>query len=342
MATPAQALNRLTEISLGFCFSQVLFTAIQLGLFEELAAGPAGTEELAQKLKIHPQGCRRLLAALRHLGLIESDDGRWRNSAIAEYLTSRSRYPFRALTMMGGPFYRMWEYAGDALREYSPRWQQALGTTAKETFAALYEDPARLRLFTELMNAFSLLQGQEVARRLDFKPYRCLMDVSGGPGGISTQIGVAYPHLKGIITDLPPVCKIAEEHIQANGLAGRFSAVAADLLEGPYPAGADVITLGYILHDWSDEKCRLILRNCFAALPAGGTLLIIEKVLNPDFSGTPHALAVDLNMLLVCESGARERTEAEYRSLLEEAGFRFGELIRLDSPLRDVIVTRKA
>ncbi len=339
---PTEALNRVTDIGLGFIFSQVLFTSIDLGLFDELGKGPLAGEELARKLSIHPEGCRRLLSVLRHLGLVESDDSKYRNSAVGDFLTSESPYPFRALSMWGTPFYHMWEFFADALREYSPRWQQALGTTAQETFAALYEDPVRLRRFTEMMNAYSILQGQEMARRLDFKPYRCLMDVAGGPGGISTQIGVAYPHLKGIIMDLPPVCRIAEEHVQVNGLAGRFTAVPADLLQGPYPTGADVITLGYVLHDWSDDGCRKILRNSSAALPAGGTLLVVEKVLNDDYSGTDFALMADLHMLLVCDPEARERTLPEYRSLLEEAGFRSVELVRFDSPLRDVIVARKA
>jgi hypothetical protein len=119
--------------------------------------------------------------------------------------------------MMGGAFYRMCEYLPDALREYSPRWQQALGTTAAETFAALYEDPVRLRRFTQLLDAFSILQGEEIA---------------------------------------------------AAGMTGRFTAVPADFFQGSYPAGADVITLEAILHDWSDESCRTILRHCFDALPS--------------------------------------------------------------------------
>ncbi len=339
--TPVQALNRLTKIGLGFIFSQVFLTALDLGVFEELGNGPATREELARKLNIHPEGCRRLLSVLQHLELVKSDGSQYGNSVVGDFLTSKSPYPFRGLSMWGAPFYHMWEFFADALREYSPRWQQALGTTAQETFAALYEDPVRLRRFTELMNAYSILQGQEMARRLDFRPYRRLLDVAGGPGGIAIQIGSAYPHLEGIIMDLPPVCRIAEEHIQAAGLAGRFRAAPADLSEGPYPAGADIITLGYILHDWSDESCRKILGNCFAALPAGGTLLVVEKVLNDDYSGTDFALMADLHMLLVCESGACERTLQQYRSLLEEAGFRSMELVRFESPLRDVMIARK-
>ncbi len=242
--------------------------------------------------------------------------------------------------MWGNPFYHMWEFLPDALREYSPRWQQAVGAKADQVFTALYEDPVRLKRFIELTNANSAPQGQEMAERFDFSPYQCVLDVAGGSGGMVISIGTRYPHLHGIVMDLPPVCDLATEIIRNNGLADRFTTAVADLFAGPYPAGSDVVILGYVLHDWSDEKCRIILRHCYDALPAGGVLLVSEKVLDNDFSGDRYALLLDLHMLLCCEPGARERSEADYRSLLEEAGFRDIEIVRLNAP-RDMIVARK-
>ena len=242
--------------------------------------------------------------------------------------------------MWGNPFYHMWEFLPDALREYGPRWQQALGAKPEEVFAALYEDPARLRRFIQLTNANSVPQGQLMAEKFDFTPYQCVLDVAGGAGGMSIAIAQRYAHLRGIVMDMPPVCTIAEEYIQGGGVANRFTTAVADLFAGPYPSGADVMTLGHILHDWSDEKCRTILKHCFDALPARGVLLVSEKVLNNDFSGDRYALLLDLHMLICAEPGARERSEAEYRSLLEEAGFRDIDFIRLEAP-RDMIIARK-
>jgi acetylserotonin N-methyltransferase len=242
--------------------------------------------------------------------------------------------------MWSDPFYHMWEFLPDALREYSPRWQQAVGATAEEVFGALYEDPKRLKAFTDMTNANSAPQGLEMADHFDFTPFQCVLDVAGGSGGMVISIGTRYPHLRGIIMDLPPVCEIAAENLKANGLADRFTTTVADLFAGPYPTGADVIVLGHILHDWSDEKCRAVLRHCYEALPAGGVLLVSEKVLNNDFTGDRFALLLDLHMLLCCEPGARERTEAEYLSLLSEANFSNIEIVRLEAP-RDMIVARK-
>ena len=87
--------------------------------------------------------------------------------------------------------------------------------------------------------------------------------------------------------DLPPVCAVANEAIEAAGLATRFRSEFADLFEGPYPAGADAIALSWVLHHWNDDNCRRILRHCHDALPVGGALLISESVLQNDGSGTP-------------------------------------------------------
>jgi O-methyltransferase domain/Dimerisation domain len=339
--TPLEALNRLTDIATGYTMTQALVAGCQLGVFDALSQRTATLEELASKTGVPALGCRRLLSALEEIGLVERENGGFRSSELGNYCSSKAPVNLAPLTGLASPFSYLWEFLQNAIRENSPQWIPATGASSADTFAAIYSDPAGLRRFCALMNAQSVIQGQEVAACFDFKPFRCVMDVAGGVGGISTQIGRRFPHIKGIITDLPPVCEVATEYIAAAGLTGRFTTVRADLLEGPYPRSADVITLGWILHDWSDDTCRTILRNCHQALPPEGALLIIEKVLNDDYSAPSRwAWAVDLMMQVCCEPGARERNEAEYGALLEESGFRLEKVIRMNAP-RDVVVARK-
>lgn len=190
------------------------------------------------------------------------------------------------------------------------------------------------------MDGLSIPQGQLIAECFDFNAHQCIMDVAGGPGGQAIQIGLKHPHLRGVIMDLEPVCVVARERIEANGLSSRFAAMAADLITGPYPPGADVLLLGHCLHDWSDDTCHKILSNCATALPAGGVLLISESVLNSDFSGRNSANLKDLIMLIANEPDARERSEEEYRSLLNATGFDVVNVMRLEAP-RDLLVARK-
>jgi hypothetical protein len=220
-------------------------------------AAPVTAEELGQRL--HPDGCRRLLDILMQSGLLDREQERYHPSDLGSFLTSASPVPLAALSLWAPLFYRMWAMLPEALQAHSPRWPQAMGTIAQETFTALYEDPLRVRRFCDLMTAYSTPIGQEIAACYDFTPYQCVLGGAGGCGALSQQIGLRYPHLPGIIMDLPPVCTVAIEPIAAHGLTGRFTTVAADLFLGPYPSGADVITLSWILHSWSDEHCRQIL-----------------------------------------------------------------------------------
>src|SRR5207244_4022828 len=157
------ALNRLNEIATGFLVSQSFFAACNLGLFEQLGQQAATAEELGRKLNVHPEGCRRLLVALTQIGLVEREEERYCNSELAGFLTRQSTVALEPLSVWGDLFYHMWEFLPDALREYGPRWQQAVGASADETFVALYENPERLRRFVQIMNAYSVPEGQAIA-----------------------------------------------------------------------------------------------------------------------------------------------------------------------------------
>lgn len=336
----AKALAQLMGVATGYWNSQVFFAACKLRIFEELSNKPLTAGELAEKTKIHPEGCLRLLAALRQLGMVEPEKEFWKNSELGAYCTSKSPFPMNSLTFFGEPLYHMWEFLPDALREYSPRWEQALGISGEDVFAAAYADPMRLRAFCDLTTLLGTPLGQAIAQMFDFSPYQCILDVGGGSGAIAIQVGLKFPHLRGIIMDLPPVCKVAEEFIQTSGLAERFTTHAGDFFTGPFPSGIDVILLSSVLHDWGEANCRKILRNCFHALAPDGVLLISEWVMNDDGSGKRYAVFTSLNALVACETGAVERNEREYRSLIEDAGFRMEDLIR-HAVMHDLLIARK-
>jgi N,N-dimethyltransferase/O-methyltransferase len=338
-AASARALSKLQAIAWGFVNAQAFASACELGLFDALASGPLSLDELAGRIGLQPRVTRRLLMLLASVDLVTRDGERFRNSELGAFCTSTAPVNLTKVSNLA-PFYHMFEHLTSALKDNGPQWQRALGASAQETFASLYADPVALRNFAALMNALSVPQGQLIADVYDFSKHTCLMDVAGGPGGQSIEIGLRHPHLRGIVTDLEPVCAVAREYIHAAGLDGRFTAVAADLIAGPYPTGADVILLGHILHDWSDETCHTILSHVARALPSGGTLLISESVLNADFSANNNALAKDLVMLIANESNARERSGDEYEKLLGASGFHVDQLVRLDAP-RDLIVATK-
>jgi acetylserotonin N-methyltransferase len=121
------------------------------------------------------------------------------------------------------------------------------------------------------------------------------------------------------VFDLPRVIEVAREQVKRSDVASRVDLIAGDFFSDELPA-ADLFAVGRILHDWSEEKIQKLLTKVYARLPAGGGLLIGEKLLTEDKTGPVPALMQSLNML-VCTEG-RERSLGEYRALLEAAGFR--------------------
>jgi acetylserotonin N-methyltransferase len=157
-----------------------------------------------------------------------------------------------------------------------------------------------------------------VAAAFDLGRFRRLADLGGATGHLAVAACRRYPGLRAVVFDLPGVLPLARELVAASGLGDRVELVTGDFFADPLPE-ADLYALGRILHDWAEDKVRLLLRAVHRRLPAGGALLIAEKLLDDDRAGPPWALLQSLNML-VCTEG-KERTLSEYEALLREAGF---------------------
>jgi acetylserotonin N-methyltransferase len=337
----ARMAQGVMQMITGFWASQVLFATHDLGVFQTLAEGPATADDLAARLGFKPEAGARLLAAAASVGLLARRGELFANSPMADAFLVKGHDGY-----MGGfvgharhDLYPLWAHLDDAVREGTPRWQQAFAARGVNPFEQMYADPDRLRDFLYAMQGGSLMAVEGLLGAYDFSEHRRLMDVGGALGTVSVAVAHRYPHLEAVTFDLPPVVPHAEEYIRAQGLEGRVRAEAGDMFE-QLPGGADVIHLSWILHDWSDEQCVTILTRCREALEPGGTLLIGEMLIDdgPDAPAFPHLMS--LNML-VATDGGRERTEAEYRRLIDAAGL---EPVRAErfGGIRDLVVARKA
>ena len=337
---PIHALERLNEIAFSFYTAGAFAAASNLKLFDCLADGPHEASTVANMLNVHPEPCRRLLVAMQQLGLVEQEKGKFENSELGSYLQHDAEVPM-SFSQHDNYFYRLWEYLPDAIREFSPRHEQAWGKTAQELYKAIYSNEDQLRQFFKLLDSYNIPIGSEAAKLLNFEKSHCILDVAGGTGSFAAEIVKVNKHLRGISLDLPPIQKLCEEMIVRSGLSGRFEFHMGDMFKfATYPKNVDVVFLSYILHNWNDENCRQILENCRDALPKGGMLVISEKVLQADGSGEWWGVMMSLQMLLAFQPGSKERTLDEYRALLGSTGFGTPELLRLKAP-RDLLVAFK-
>ena len=162
------------------------------------------------------------------------------------------------------------------------------------------------------------------------------MDVGGAHGILLGAILRANPHMRGILFDLPHVTATAADSLSAQGIEQRCELVTGDFFAS-VPPGADIHVLKQIIHDWSDEECTTLLRNCHRALKSGGKILLVEMVIPADNSPS-MAQAMDMNMLVLVTG--KERTELQYRDLLAHAGFRMERAIPTRSPFSIIEASR--
>jgi hypothetical protein len=168
-----------------------------------------------------------------------------------------------------------------------------------------------------------------VAEACDFSGFRKVTDVGGGHGIMLAGILKANPQARGVLFDLPAVLEGAEELLAQQGVSDRVERVSGDFFQS-VPGGADACLLKHIIHDWDDGRSIEILRNVRSAMDESAKVLIVEMVVPEGNEPSPSKL-LDIQMLM--GTGGRERTEAEYRGLLNESGLRLTRIVPTKSPL---------
>ncbi len=312
---PAPVLESLD----GFRRSKALFAALELGIFERLAQGPASLAVLARELGLNADAAERLLDACIGSGFLRRRDGAYENQPVAAaYLVRSSPQALVGyIDYSNRVGYRMWGDLETAIRQGTNLWETTYGLKGG-IFEHFFKTEDAKRDFLLGMHGMGMLSSPRVVAAFDLGRFRHLVDLGGATGHLATEACRRYPELKATVVDLPPVIASARDFVARTPVAARVSLAAGDFFADPLPP-ADLYSLGRILHDWSLEKIRLLLAKILKSLPSGGGLLIAERLLHDDKSGPLKGQLQSLNML-VCTEG-KERSAAEYRALLQEAGF---------------------
>jgi hypothetical protein len=330
---PAQA--AMMEMIIGTWTSQAITVAVQLGVADALAAGPLPIDELAARVGADTDALRRLLRALISRGIFRHRrDGRYELNPLAETL----RFDAPVSMAWAARFYgsqeqrERWTLLVDSVRTGNSVVPALRG---KESFDYLAEEPELAELFNRTMTTISELTTAPVVAGYDFSAYPTIVDVGGGHGHLLAAILAAAPASRGVLYDLPRVVANAPNLLLEREVADRVRIAEGSFFDS-VPRGADAYVLKNIMHDWPDEKAVQILRNVRAAAGPRATVLLVELVIPNHDRDFPGKWA-DLEMLL--NLGGRERTAAEYRGLLSQAGFRMTRVVQTASPLSVVEAT---
>jgi acetylserotonin N-methyltransferase len=326
------------ELLDAFRCSKILFAAVAMGIFDRLANSDATLAELAQATNASPDALERLLDACVFLRLLARNDVRYANTpAASAYLCSKSpRRITGYLNYSNAILWKMWEHLEDAVREGTHRWPQTFGSDGP-IFSHFFRNENDKREFLLGMHGQGQLSSPEVVKAFDLSRFKKLVDLGGATGHLAVAACRHYPQLRSVVFDLPMAVPLAKEMIGDSEVADRITVVAGDFFTDPLPE-ADLFAVGRIVHDWSEDKIHRLLAKIYVRLPKGGALLVCEKLLNDDKCGPRWAVLQSLNML-ICTEG-KERTLAEYDTLLKAAGFSSVEGRRTNSPLDAVLAVK--
>jgi hypothetical protein len=316
LTTPAD----IIEAGTAFCTAKCMLSALEIGLFASLAEGPASLEEIQRRHGLHGRAVRDFTAVLVILGLLEHEDGRFRNAPIAE------RYLVRGTPSYVGGFL---ERADHMLYPAWGRFTALLRTgkpTAEADYMDMIGDPVKLHQFLGMMDALTTLIAPELAAAFDWERHRSVLDIGGARGNLVGNLVKLRPHLNGAVFDLPQMGKPFAEHVDSLGLTDRVTFHAGNFFDDPLPH-ADVMVIGHVLHDWAPADCRMLIGKAYDALPAGGALVIYDRMIDDELTDLAN-LVVSLDMMLTTPGGA-EYTPAEYRSWLTDTGFEAAAAVRL-------------
>jgi ubiquinone/menaquinone biosynthesis C-methylase UbiE len=277
---------------------------------------------------VHPQSLYRVLRLLARIGVFaETETGQFALTPLAQCLQTDHPELMRAYAIMMGEEWQWqpWGQLVHSVRTGQPAFDSVFGVDCFQSFAGNAEAAA---IFDEAMTGFSAIEVKAVTAAYDFSPFTKVIDVGGGQGRLMVTILMEHPHTHGILFDMPHLIAEARRHIEAAGVADRCELLAGDFFEA-VPAGGDAYVLKWVIHDWDDARTTAILQNCHRAMLPQGRLVIIEMVIAP--SNEPFfGKQLDVELLLTTPGG-RERTEAEYQSLLSAAGFELTSITPMES-----------
>jgi hypothetical protein len=322
-ASSASALLNLIE---GHRVTAVLCTAAELGIADLLFEGPKTFAQLAHLTDTHERSLRRFMRALVTLEICtEMADGGFALTELGTHLAGNADRSLKAWAMIeGGMLRARWGELIESIR--TGKTADELAGFGQERFEVI----ARTKdagLFNDAMACMTRAAVPDILSAYDFSGIPVLMDVGGGLGQMMSAVLRQYPAMRGIVFDLPHCAAAARKNLSDAGVTERTEFIAGSFFKS-LPPGADAIMMKSVIHDWNDERCIRILRNCRDVLQRDARLIVIDRVvpekLEPNFDSVSVVMS-DLNML--SGIGGHERMGSEFRDLLAMGGFRLARVV---------------
>jgi len=327
---PAPPDAKIMQMVLGAWRTKVISEVTRFGVPDVVKLqGPLSAAEMTTVggIEAAPDALERLLRAAASIGVVTEDkDGRFGPTELSEVLTSDAPKSLKKLVeSMGGPWIKTLSELFEAVRTGKPQARNVFGL---EWWEYLQANPKELEHFAEAMKSNSLNSMRGVLANCDFSNVGTVADVGGGFGHLAVALLEKYPDMRGVLLDSPSVVLAAKEQnpVSDPAVNARLEYLAGDMFESVPPA--NVYIMKHIIHDWEDEKCTQLLKNCHKSMQGNGRVVCVDAVLPPmgNSDGAP-AKFLDLQMLVAITG--KERTEDQWRHLYDLAGFEISSIMPL-------------
>ncbi len=329
--------DRIVKLGLAFRAAKALLSAVELGVFTALAESPLDLDTLGKRVGIDERGARDFFDALVALGMLERDEsGRYANTLETDLYLDRQKptYIGGELDHFNTYVYPHWNLLTPALRTGKPQ----SGARATGHYPALYADQAALETLVKGMTGGTLPVAKALAAKFNWQNYKTIIDVGTAQGCLPVQIAHAHPHISGGGFDLPLVAPHFGNYVREHDLSHRLRFYAGDFLQDPLPS-ADVLVFGRVLHNWDIATKRILLKKAYDALPAGGALIVYERLIDDKRRVNAAALLASVNMVIMT-AGGFDFTGADCIGWMREAGFRDMRVELLTSEYSMVVGTK--
>ena len=324
---PSQShLEVLSGVMVGVWRTQTINAAVELGVFECL---PASAEEVERRTQVHESLGPRLMRGLMELGLVWRDTGDlYSPTELGSLLTKR--HPLSlvdAARHWGRESYEAWSRITRSLQSGESEFERSHGANF---FDWIQGKPADLQSYHSAISSYARHDYRDLADAVDFSVHDSILDAGGGTGELAFALLRSCPKLEATIMDRREVVERASPPVD---LEERCRFIEGDIFQ-KWPVTSGAVVLARVIHDWPDRDALRILRRAREAMPKDGTLYLVEMVLDEE-NGRGGLL--DLNMLVMTQGA--ERTENQYRQLLEKAGLRMHRVIPVGSVVSVIVAS---
>ena len=326
--------ERIMQMAWGYAPPLIIQAAVSCGLFDRLDRSPKTAQQLAKQAGASERGISAILNALVGLQLLSRKGDRYALTPESAAFLVSSKAPY-----YGAFFHHTTE-------QLIPKWLQInkVVRTGKPAMAVNHERDGESFFvdFVETLFPLSYPAAKALGEHLQLSKSKDpvnVLDIAAGSGVWGIALAEQSRHVRMTAVDWPSVLKVTERTARRHGVGNRLKTLPGDLLKVNYGNGHHIATLGHILHSEGKERSRRLLKKTFDALCPGGTIAIMEFVVNHDRTGPPMGLLFAVNMLVNTKAGDTFSFE-EISQWLREAGFRKPRLLEVPAVSPLVLATK--